>query len=353
MVRCLLALLVAAALSAPSWNDPRFVSVRDGINNNPASTWKAAIHSNIPYDNEESLRRLCGSKMDATLLRQTANNKEPLGSDPVDNTAGQNGSRRLQNFALNYDLRQIYPTVKSIGTIVNQGSCGSCWAVSAITALTDNLGIATRSSSATNQRILSSQDALECYGAANQGCQGGPIHGAFIFAQTNGVVSGGDFGNFNVCKPYFLNTLVPSYGNAVAPSCKAYCPSSLFRTSYIQDKTYTNGYKFLVGNTVAETVVNMKTAIVNAGSIVVGIDVYSDFYYYKSGVYSRSGYGSSYVGGHAVKVVGWGYDAVSRKNFWTIANSWGIYWGEKGFVRFEAGTNHCRIETWALQAILK
>jgi len=293
--------------------------------------------------------------MDAILLRQTAYNKEPLGSDPAQNTAGPTGSRRLQNFALNYDLRQIFPAVKSIATIVNQGACGSCWAVAAITVLTDILGIRTFSlTGSPNQKILSIQDALECYGAANRGCQGGPIQGALIFAQTNGVVSGGDFGNFGVCKPYFLNTHVRSFGLAVAPRCSNACTNQfIFRTGYSQDKTFTGGYKFLTGATVAQTVVNMKTALTQAGSIVVGMDVYSDFYFYKSGVYSRSGFGSSYLGGHAVKVIGWGFDPSTGKNFWLVANSWGTSWGENGFVKFEAGTNHCRIETWPLQPILQ
>merc|ERR1711865_1237123 len=41
------------------------------------------------------------------------------------------------------------------------------------------------------------------------------------------------------------------------------------------------------------------------------------------------------VGGHAVKVVGWGSEG--GVNYWKIANSWNPYWGEKGYFRIKFG----------------
>lgn len=33
--------------------------------------------------------------------------------------------------------------------------------------------------------------------------------------------------------------------------------------------------------------------------------------------------GSSLLGGHAIKIVGWGFDQTSQLNYWIVANSWG------------------------------
>merc|ERR1711870_122133 len=41
------------------------------------------------------------------------------------------------------------------------------------------------------------------------------------------------------------------------------------------------------------------------------------------------------VGGHAVKVVGWGVESGTK--YWKIANSWNPYWGEKGYFRIKFG----------------
>tara|TARA_R110002050_G_scaffold121943_1_gene240363 strand:+ start:1360 stop:1842 length:483 start_codon:yes stop_codon:yes gene_type:complete len=51
----------------------------------------------------------------------------------------------------------------------------------------------------------------------------------------------------------------------------------------------------------------------------------------------------SYVGGHCVKVVGWGSEY--GKDYWMIANSWASSWGDHGYFRIIRGKNLCGIET--------
>ena len=50
------------------------------------------------------------------------------------------------------------------------------------------------------------------------------------------------------------------------------------------------------------------------------------------------------MGGHAVKIVGWGHDDASNLDFWTVANSWTANWGEEGFFRIEMGQSHLQFE---------
>jgi len=66
--------------------------------------------------------------------------------------------------------------------------------------------------------------------------------------------------------------------------------------------------------------------------------VYQDFMNYKSGVYKYTSGGL--LGGHAVKMVGWGSE--NGVDYWICANSWSTKWGEQGFFRIKTG--ECNID---------
>lgn len=80
--------------------------------------------------------------------------------------------------------------------------------------------------------------------------------------------------------------------------------------------------------------------MVEHGPFEVAFEVFADFLTYKGGVYQRKK--GRFLGGHAVKVVGYGVD--NGVKYWTIANSWNENWGEKGFFRILRGNNECEIE---------
>lgn len=67
------------------------------------------------------------------------------------------------------------------------------------------------------------------------------------------------------------------------------------------------------------------------GPVETGFTVYSDFMSYRGGIYEQNSY--SALGGHAVKIVGWGVE--DGTDYWIVANSWGPSWGEEGFFRIK------------------
>merc|ERR1711907_825628 len=87
---------------------------------------------------------------------------------------------------------------------------------------------------------------------------------------------------------------------------------------------------------------NIQQAIMAGGPMEVAFTVYADFENYAGGIYHHVTGGP--VGGHAVKVVGWGVE--SGVKYWKIANSWNPYWGEEGYFRIKVG--ECGIDDQAV-----
>jgi len=74
-----------------------------------------------------------------------------------------------------------------------------------------------------------------------------------------------------------------------------------------------------------------KEALCVRGPVIGAMVVYSDFLYYRGGVYRPTT--SDVLGLHAIAVIGYDDEA----GCWTIKNSWGDGWGDGGFARIGYG----------------
>lgn len=215
------------------------------------------------------------------------------------------------NFKLDHTESNGFPSRWSwaqrgqVGRVRDQARCGSCWAVSAASVLTDRFYIATG-----NLVELSEQDLVSCE-RDNYGCQGGYLDRAWRYLVNNGIVD-------DQCYPYVS-------GNGSVPQCASSCQNRAPWTKYRarNARNYRN-------------INEIKTAIQNGGPIQAGFIVYKDFLSYKGGVY-RHQFGEQ-LGGHAIKVVGWD----DNLGAWLATNSWGSGWGENG--HFAIGYGECGIE---------
>jgi len=91
----------------------------------------------------------------------------------------------------------------------------------------------------------------------------------------------------------------------------------------------------------------MQQELFDNGPIVACFDVYEDFYHYTSGVYHHVS--GDMLGGHAVKVVGWGTE--NNTPYWLVANSWNQTWGMQGYFKIQRGNNECEFESQALAGL--
>jgi C1A family cysteine protease len=177
----------------------------------------------------------------------------------------------------------------------NQGNCGSCWAFAATAGL-ESYAIIQRNQPGTNLDA-SEQVLVSCTNFGN--CGGGSTYNAANYIRDVGLPT-------ETCFPY----------TATDASCSGACADR-------QTSTYKIGSIVSVPKTISD----IKTALVNYGPLPTTMNVYSDFFSYRSGIYSYVS--GSFAGGHAVLIVG--YDDAGQ--YFIAKNSWGSGWGEAGFFR--------------------
>ncbi|KAG8301350.1 cathepsin B-like [Homalodisca vitripennis] len=243
----------------------------------------------------------------------------------------------------NFDAREKWSKCISLQEVRDQGPCGSCWAVGAAAAFTDRYCIASKM--AFNGH-LSAEELLSCCYECGDGCNGGFSDMAWGYFESNGIVTGGDYHSHEGCQPYTLPTCehhVPgkrknckAYGNLPTPPCKSKCYNKKYKDhSFIKDHHKVKS-TFSISNNVKQT----QKEIFNNGPLEASFTVYEDFLSYKSGVYQHTSGG--YLGGHAVKVIGWGVE--KNVPYWLVANSWNSDWGDHGFFKIKRGNDECGFE---------
>ena len=180
----------------------------------------------------------------------------------------------------------------------DQGRCGSCWAFATTAAMESNFLIYFNSPG--YDLNLAEQIMVSCSSAGS--CEGGYIDKASAFLRDTGLP-------VEDCFPY----------TGMKSACSNVCSNWLNYTYNI------SGYRWITYG--SATVDGLKNALYSYGPLVTTMDVYSDFYYYRSGIYSYAS--GTYEGGHAILLVG--YDDGAQ--CFIAKNSWGKGWGESGYFR--------------------
>jgi len=211
---------------------------------------------------------------------------------------------------------------------INQGGCGSCWAVSTADMLSMRTAIATNN---TWKPKLSAQEMLVCSDKYAQACAGGFPYLAMKYVQDYGL---GD----DQCYPYA--------GRDEQCQLAAKSQASPDKCS---KRIGVSEYKYIGGGYGAATVVAMMEEVYSHGPMTVCIEPSSALMHYSAGIFEEDEELNELQiqpwekTDHAVVVVGWSTGTHGDK-YWIVKNSWGSFWGDKGYFYTPLGKNSMSIE---------
>jgi cathepsin B len=211
-----------------------------------------------------------------------------------------------------FDARIQWPNC--VHPIRDQQSCGSCWAFSSSEGFSDRVCIATNG--AINE-VYSPQELVSC-DTDCYGCDGGWSTKGYEYISKFGIYT-------DECYPYKSGS-----GQSLTCNKAITCATPKRWANPASVVQFANG-----------DVASIKASLKKDGPLSCSFSVYRDFMSYKGGIYVKTS--NEYLGGHAVKPVGYGYDSASGKNYWIVANSWNAGWGENGFFRIAEG--ECAFES--------
>jgi len=208
-----------------------------------------------------------------------------------------------------FDLRNV-GGANYVTPIRDQGGCGSCVAFGTCGALESTAAYERRDPSI--KFDLSEAQLFYCYarGEGRTCANGWWPENAFKNIQAKGLT-------FEDYYPY-------TAGDQDCTGLNADWPNRLAKVT---------AWTSLTGDAAA-----MKQNISSYGSVTACLDVYQDFFSYRTGIYRHVT--GAYAGGHCITLIG--YD--DSAGCWIGKNSWNTGWGDAGFLRIAYG--ECRIETY-------
>jgi hypothetical protein len=276
-----------------------------------------------------------------------------------------------------FDGRKVW--AGALTPVMNQGTCGSCWAFVSTSVLADRFNI---QSMGLMHVQLSASKLILCDWQGNEMKIDNPV--SDVSLKTNidldALSSGACFGNslfdafrymfvigtcIESCMPYNKDMGVTqdyqklgSFENVESlPLCANITGpiGDMCTDYYLDERTGVEGgtpqrfYKAFHFSVVPGTVkdggseARIREEIFMWGPVATGMKVYPDFYTFDPTVtiYEWNGKDES-VGGHAIEIVGWGVDRATP--YWIVKNSWGVKWGIDGYFRMVRGVNNCEIE---------
>ena len=173
-----------------------------------------------------------------------------------------------------------------VSPVKNQGSCGSCWAFSAVGIMESWSLMKGKSVNLSEQQLV---DCSKKYG--NQGCNGGFNYQGLAYVKDHGIIATSSY-------PYVAKT----------QTCK------------------TDGGDFKISSIPSTKGCSGLATAIQARPVGVSADA-QNWSRYSSGIFSNCGRSLD----HDILLVG------MTSTYYKIKNSWSSSWGEKGFIRLAPG----------------
>ena len=181
-------------------------------------------------------------------------------------------------------------------------------------------------------------------------CVGYSIYDAAKYIYQNGISEASCLNEESIQKQGLASTLdeykniqqlkqdVPNCSKLLGPQLE-HCidktsPRRIFRMLSLINVAPDEGY-----NTI-------KYEIYRYGPVTAGFLMYKDFLdeYDGTSIYMGPPPDSSPMGGHTIRILGWGRESKRNIDFWICANNWSTAWGEGGYFRIKMGIPECQLE---------
>ena len=233
-----------------------------------------------------------------------------------------------------HDPRNFVDVGYDLTTIVNNQHipqyCGSCWAQSSASALSDRIKIQRRG--VFPEITVSPQVLVNCVKGSSRGCHGGNANEAYEYIRQNGITD-------DSCSNYRAADEECSAINI----CRNCDPDGKCEAVKNPIKYYVSEHGIVSGEQ------EMMAEIFSRGPIVCGTAVTDEFEKYTGGIFEDKTGITAIT--HDVEVAGFGEE--NGVKYWIVRNSWGTYWGEGGWYRIVRGTNNMGLETECFWAVPK
>lgn len=301
-------------------------------NGKPERLWDMAVN-HLSDRTEAELSQLRG-------LRATRKSGKP--------SIGQVATHQFKRHFLGQMRNSVLPEQKSwahlnsVEADIDQGACGSCWAVSTATMLNANAEINGFNRSFSAQELVSCvPNPHHCGGSG--GCQGSTAELAMNWVMDQGLdtTEGTPYlGVDSTCKKRQarLRSSLLAHGDDGKGRLDDMIAIGFHSSSAVSQglSLGIRGWERLPENDYEP----LMRAVATVGPAVVSVGA-SGWNAYGSGIFD--GCDRDSVIDHAVTLVGYGKDVSRNQKYWTIKNSWGLSWGENGKIRLlrHDGVNHC------------
>jgi cathepsin L len=248
-----------------------------------------------------------------------------------------------EKFSLTQAKKVVIPESKSwqdlnaVQASLDQGSCGSCWAVAAALTLEAHAEHACRNRSFSAQEIVSCvENPHHCGGSG--GCNGATVELAMAYVIDHGLAKTEEVpytATTSVCASSLLDkskhTSIQHINDVTVDGV---------HTATIQDNAGA-AFGFVSWEKLPENEYHpLLAAVAEHGPVAISVAA-SKWFSYNSGIFNSCSKDAEID--HAVTLIGYGKEGDAK--YWLIKNSWGSSWGESGTMRLlrsdDDETNQC------------
>lgn len=303
-------------------------------NQKPHRRWRATVN-HLSDRTEAELAQLRGLR----VMKSASKSNRAAGVVGVHRSGGQ---------FLGQVRSSVIPEEKSWASLnvmsqdIDQGACGSCWAIATSVMLQANAEINGYNRSFSTQELVDCvPNPHNCGGSG--GCQGATVELAMNWAVSQGLATEQVTpytGTDGTCAKTDPAMLLERYQNSFDDMISVGFHES--QTSSLGLSTLgLKGWSRLPENEYEPLI----RAVAEIGPAAVSVAA-SGWSTYGSGIFDACS--ADAVIDHAVTLIGYGVDSSAGEKYWLIKNSWGLLWGEKGgTIRLlrEVGNAHCGVDS--------